>query len=92
MNEAMSDIFGACIDRYLGASVANTWMLGEISWTPSTAGDALRYMNDPAKAGDYDWYPTRYVGSSDNGGVHWNSGTNFDVYACFDDESFIFRP
>ena len=31
-------------------------------------------MNDPALAGDYDYYPTRYTGTSDNGGVHWNSG------------------
>ncbi|HSP77127.1 MAG TPA: M4 family metallopeptidase, partial [Myxococcaceae bacterium] len=31
-------------------------------------------MNDPAQGGDYDYYPTRYTGSSDNGGVHWNSG------------------
>ena len=31
-------------------------------------------MADPAQFGDYDWWPTRYTGSSDNGGVHWNSG------------------
>jgi vibriolysin len=52
----------------------NTWKIGEECWTPATAGDALRYMNDPALAGDYDYYPTRYTGTSDNGGVHWNSG------------------
>jgi len=43
-------------------------------WPPATAGDALRHMNDPALAGDYDYYPTRYTGTSDNGGVHTNSG------------------
>jgi vibriolysin len=31
-------------------------------------------MNDPAQAGDSDWYPTRYTGDYDNGGVHTNSG------------------
>ena len=31
-------------------------------------------MNNPALAGDYDYWPTRYTGTSDNGGVHWNSG------------------
>jgi Zn-dependent metalloprotease len=75
LNEAMSDIFGASIEAYRdGAVSANTWKIGEECWTPGTAGDALRYMNDPALAGDYDYYPTRYTGTSDNGGVHWNSG------------------
>jgi len=75
LNEAMSDIFGASIEAYRdGAVSANTWKVGEECWTPATAGDALRYMNDPALAGDYDYYPTRYTGTSDNGGVHTNSG------------------
>jgi vibriolysin len=75
LNEAMSDIFGSSIESYRdGAVSANTWKVGEECWTPATAGDALRYMNDPALAGDYDYYPTRYTGTSDNGGVHTNSG------------------
>ncbi|MBN8469948.1 M4 family metallopeptidase [Corallococcus exiguus] len=75
LNEAMSDVFGAAIEAYRdGAVSANTWKIGEECWTPATAGDALRYMNDPAIAGDYDYYPTRYTGTSDSGGVHWNSG------------------
>jgi vibriolysin len=75
LNEAMSDVFGASIEAFRdGAVSGNTWKIGEECWTPATAGDALRYMNDPALAGDYDYYPTRYTGTSDNGGVHWNSG------------------
>jgi vibriolysin len=75
LNEAMSDIFGAAVEVYRdGAISANTWKVGEECWTPATPGDALRYMNDPAQGGDYDHYPTRYTGSQDNGGVHWNSG------------------
>ncbi|WP_257454053.1 M4 family metallopeptidase [Archangium lipolyticum] len=75
LNEAMSDIFGASIEAFRdGAVSGNTWKIGEECWTPATPGDALRYMNDPAIAGDYDYYPTRYTGTSDNGGVHWNSG------------------
>jgi Zn-dependent metalloprotease len=75
LNEAMSDIFGAAIEAYRdGAVSANTWKIGEECWTPSTPDDALRYMNDPAQGGDYDYYPTRYTGTADNGGVHWNSG------------------
>ncbi|AKJ06602.1 Zn-dependent metalloprotease [Archangium gephyra] len=75
LNEAMSDVFGASVEAARdGAVSGNTWKIGEECWTPATAGDALRYMNDPALAGDYDYYPTRYTGTSDNGGVHWNSG------------------
>jgi len=75
LNEAMSDIFGASIEAFRdGAVSANTWKVGEECWTPGVEGDALRFMNDPAAAGDFDYYPTRYTGTSDNGGVHWNSG------------------
>lgn len=75
LNEAMSDIFGAAIEAYRdGAVSANTWKIGEECWTPATPGDSLRQMDDPAVYGDYDYWPTRYTGTSDNGGVHWNSG------------------
>jgi vibriolysin len=75
LNEAMSDIFGASIEAFRdGAVSANTWKIGEECWTPGTAGDSLRNMGDPAQYGDYDYWPTRYTGTSDNGGVHWNSG------------------
>ena len=74
LNEAMSDIFGACVDYQEGARGDNTWFIGEDVYTPDTPGDALRYMMDPKRAGDYDFYPTRYRGYDDFGGVHWNSG------------------
>jgi Zn-dependent metalloprotease len=77
LNEATSDILGNSCEAYSkngGTPNANTWKVGEDIYTPNTAGDALRYMNDPAAAGDYDYYPTRYTGTADNGGVHSNSG------------------
>lgn len=75
LNEAMSDIFGASIEAFRDNAVsANTWKIGEECWTPATPGDSLRQMDDPGLYGDYDYYPTRYTGTSDNGGVHWNSG------------------
>jgi bacillolysin len=78
----MSDIFAALVEKWKGQSDDPTnnhinddvWKIGEDIYTPSTAGDALRDMYDPAKEGDYDYYPTRYKGTADNGGVHWNSG------------------
>lgn len=76
LNESMSDVFGAATEAYArGVVDAKVWKIGEDVYTPATAGDALRYMNDPiADGSSKDYYPTRYVGTSDNGGVHWNSG------------------
>jgi Zn-dependent metalloprotease len=75
LNEATSDVFGAAAEAWKYGSVSTlTWKIGEDCYTPGTAGDALRYMNDPAAAGDYDYYPTRYTGTADYGGVHSNSG------------------
>ena len=79
LNEAMSDILAAVCDHYDQGSPAvipgDVWQIGEDIFTPGTAGDALRYMDDPTADGSsYDYYPTRYTGTLDNGGVHWNSG------------------
>jgi bacillolysin len=79
LNEAWSDIFGAVVEarQTLGATGynANTWKVGEDVWTPFIGGDALRYMDDPVRDNaSRDYYPLRYVGGLDNGGVHWNSG------------------
>ncbi len=75
LNEATSDILGSSAEAWNDGSVnSDTWKIGEDIYTPGTAGDALRYMNDPAAAGDVDYYPNRYVGTSDYGGVHTNSG------------------
>jgi len=73
LNEANSDIFGNVIEYFGAGKVVsdNTWKVGEDIYTPDTAGDALRYMNDPAKDGDsLDYYPD-YTSSVD---VHYSSG------------------
>ncbi|MDQ3712481.1 MAG: M4 family metallopeptidase [Acidobacteriota bacterium] len=84
LNESMSDVFGAMVELYArgGTVTTDTWKIGEQSYTPSTTGDALRYMDNPhAKSGggytaddDPDHYSERYTGTSDSGGVHINSG------------------
>jgi len=78
LNEATSDILGNSCEAYslnAGTPNANTWKVGEDIYTPSTAGDALRYMNNPTADGySKDWYPSRITGTADNGGVHGNSG------------------
>jgi Zn-dependent metalloprotease len=76
LNEATSDIMAAAVEAWKdGAVSTDTWKVGEDITTPATAGDALRYMNDPiADGSSYDYYPTRYTGTGDDGGVHINSG------------------
>ena len=83
LNEASSDILGAAAEAWkYGVVDSRTWKIGEDCYTPATSGDALRYMNDPiADGSSYDYYPTRYTGSGDYGGVHLNSGiANLAVY------------
>jgi thermolysin len=82
LNEAMSDIFGAMIERYARGETGNTWKIGEEAYTPGNGtGDALRYFTDPNAGGQPDWYPDRYTGAGDNGGVHINSGiANYAFY------------
>ncbi|MDH2361264.1 bacillolysin [Priestia megaterium] len=72
LNEAISDIFGTLVEYYDNRNP--DWEIGEDIYTPGTSGDALRSMSNPAKYGDPDHYSKRYTGSSDNGGVHTNSG------------------
>ncbi|MEM9487711.1 MAG: M4 family metallopeptidase [Myxococcota bacterium] len=72
LNEATSDIFAAAVEHAQGGSYTDIWYVGEDVWLADTA---LRYMDDPARAAyNTDYYPDRYAGSADNGGVHWNSG------------------
>jgi bacillolysin len=72
INESMSDIFGTLVEFYDNNNP--DWLVGEDIYTPGVSGDALRSMADPAAEGDPDHYSVRYTGTSDNGGVHWNSG------------------
>ncbi len=82
LNEGMSDIFGAMVERYTRGGVvdSDTWKIGEQCYTPATAGDALRYMANThgngtqTSGGNPDHYSERYTGTADSGGVHTNSG------------------
>jgi Zn-dependent metalloprotease len=81
LNESMSDVFGAMIERYTRTEDANTWRIGEQCYTPATAGDAMRHMDEPYNGTsngyighDPDHWTVRYTGTIDNSGVHSNSG------------------
>lgn len=74
LNESYADVLGNTIQ-------GKNWLLGDDVYTPRTAGDALRSLANPTLYGQPDHYRDRYTGSSDNGGVHINSGiTNKAFY------------
>jgi thermolysin len=68
LNEAFSDIMATSVEFYYGSG---NWTIGE-DIMPNDNG--IRDMADPGSDGDPSHYDERYVGSDDNGGVHWNSG------------------
>lgn len=71
LNESMSDVFGSMVERAVLGESIDTWSLGEETWTPGFAGDALRYMDDPAADGVSSDYYSSSIGSVD---VHYGSG------------------
>jgi thermolysin len=89
LNESMSDVFGAMVERFAKGLSTKTWKIGEECFTPANGtNDALRYMDNPHLAGnsgftaddDPDHYTERYTGTADSGGVHINSGIPNKVF------------
>lgn len=75
LNESMSDVFGALVEHWVEGDSDDVWKIGEDCYSTWSATDALRYMDNPSLDGSSrDHYSTRYTGTADNGGVHWNSG------------------
>ena len=68
LNEAFSDIMGTNIEF---ANNSGNWTIGE-DITVGTNG--IRNMENPNEDDDPSHYTDRYTGTSDNGGVHINSG------------------
>jgi Zn-dependent metalloprotease len=86
LNESISDVFGSLVKQYQAQETADKadWLIGEGLLASGINGVALRSMSDPGSAyddpalggkdpqpGDMSGY---VVTSSDNGGVHLNSG------------------
>jgi vibriolysin len=71
INESLSDVFGAMIEKYAYGSVsAATWKIGEDCFIHPTL-DALRFMNNPATdSSSLDYYPDY----NSNVNVHYSSG------------------
>ena len=68
LNEAFSDMMGTAIEFYYETG---NWTIGE-DITPGSNG--IRNMANPNEDGDPSHYADRFTGTSDNGGVHTNSG------------------
>ncbi|MGB8955349.1 MAG: M4 family metallopeptidase, partial [Tumebacillaceae bacterium] len=67
LNESWSDAMASVMD-------SGDWLIGEDVYTPGKQGDALRSMSNPNAYGDPE-NMSQYVNTtSDNGGVHTNSG------------------
>ncbi|HET7629574.1 MAG TPA: M4 family metallopeptidase [Bacillales bacterium] len=67
LNESMSDVFGVLIEW-------ESYVVGDEVYTPGVYGDALRSLKNPPKYGQPDHMSEYVYTSSDNGGVHTNSG------------------
>ena len=76
MNEGFSDIWGACVEAAYKSDDNNPWLIGEEIGSGISTYGPLRSMQDPNAEGDPDTYKGNYWNgtSSDNGGVHTNSG------------------
>ena len=72
MNESLADIFGESIEGF--ASGTNDWLMGDDIGINGSG--AIRSLSNPNAFNDPDTYKGQYwvTGSSDNGGVHTNSG------------------
>lgn len=93
LNEALSDIWGACVEYYLetqnGQSHPGTWGVGEDFDLRNVAVKGFRSMSNPNQFSDPDTYGGTYwvsqnctpSSSNDYCGVHTNSGVlNFCFY------------
>ncbi len=88
LNESFSDMMGNTSEffaasRGLDPAAQPDWLIGEDVipagvYGGTTAG--FRNMGDPQDDGDPDHYSERYTGTSDNGGVHTNSGIPNHAY------------
>ncbi|MFP5106690.1 M4 family metallopeptidase [Neobacillus sp. C211] len=67
LNESISDTFGVFLDK-------GDYLIGEDVYTPNKAGDALRSLSNPSLYGQPENMSGYVNTTSDNGGVHTNSG------------------
>ncbi|GGW21738.1 M4 family metallopeptidase [Arenibacter certesii] len=80
LNEHFSDVFATIIkQKFLAQDISEAnWLIGDTVVAEGFPGKAIRSMSAPGTANEFDSQPDHmdnyYTGSSDNYGVHINSG------------------
>jgi bacillolysin len=79
LNEAFSDIMGTAVEFYFqpigdARDHADYWLGEDLAETFDPRANAFRSLANPTLFGQPDNYSVRYLGTIDNGGVHFNSG------------------
>jgi bacillolysin len=81
LNESFSDMMGTSVEFFYQPAGSGylkaDYTLGEDLTTPMSG---FRSMSNPLAFGDPDHYSKRYLGTSDNGGVHTNSGISNQAF------------
>jgi len=73
LNEAFSDIIGTSVEFFFQPSgVAGPLKADYLIAEDVVIPGGIRSLSDPGSFGDPDHYSKRYLGTSDNGGVHTN--------------------
>lgn len=87
IDEGLADIFAIAIDAYRDG--APDWWLAEDIYSAGVPGDAMRYLDDPARRRNYaDYYPARVPGED-----HENAGiTGLAFYLLSEGGSHPRRP
>jgi Zn-dependent metalloprotease len=93
LNEHMADVFGVAIRQHTEGQTSDpanaNWLIGDTIMGPTLQGQAIRNMKNPGTAYDNEYMgkdpqPDHmdgyYYGSSDNYGVHINSGIPNKVF------------
>jgi thermolysin len=74
LNEAFSDIMGTSVEFFYQSVRGHAdYIIGDALTSP-IGPPGNRSLADPRSYGQPDYYPNRYLGTDDNGGVHTNSG------------------
>jgi thermolysin len=74
LNEAFSDIMGASIEFFFQPAGSGDLKADYLCAEDVVKPGGLRSMENPQVFGDPDHYSRRFLGTTDNGGVHINSG------------------
>lgn len=74
LNEAFSDIMGTSIEFFFQPAGNGDLKADYLCAEDVVRPGGLRSMENPQAFGDPDHYSRRFIGTTDNGGVHTNSG------------------